>query len=398
MTLVIVDRYKKKLLSGRRRALGGMIKYPLRQWLVSTATNQLGLQIDSREELLNPQKYQVFPFGTQEAIAIHPPRTSQPDLPRSLTTRTGSFTLKQPFVCEVANADLIGPRAVGFNQEGHLISETVGPLKKTVQQGLPMRTLLFKNLPSWGATQLESACSLVNCLARRNYWHWMADCLTQFEGLEYYQQQTGVKPTLIVDHHFPKWKQESLMLLGYHPDQCLRWDRSRLKVKRLVVPSFRRQLRYVSPTACRWLRQRILSNLPQDKSFAPKVYISRPESAGRHVINEDEVLQALAPWGFKAYTLEQMSFADQVRLFSQAEMVVAPHGAGLANIVFAENLSVIELYGSLIAPVYLVLANALGFDYGCLTSGQNESDQHSEKYSAIRVNIPNLRDLVAEML
>ena len=399
MTLVIVDRYTKKLLSGRRRALGGMIKYPLRQWLVSTATNQLGLHIASREELLNHREYQVFPFGSPEVIAISPPRTSQSELPHSLTSRTGSFTLKKPFVCEVANANLIGPRAVGFNQQGHLISETVGPLKKTVQQCLPMRTLLLKSLPSLGTTQLESACSLVTCLARRNYWHWMADCLTQFEGLEYYQQQTGVTPTLIVDDYFPKWKRESLMLLGYDPDQCLRWDRSRLKVKRLVVPSFRRQLRYVSPTACRWLRQRILSNLPQEsQSFSPRVYISRPQSAGRHVLNEAEVLQALAPWGFKAYTLEKMSFADQVRLFSQAEMVVAPHGAGLANIIFAENLSVIELYGSLIAPVYLVLANALGFDYGCLTSGQSESEQHSEKYSGIRVNIPNLRDLVAEML
>ena len=60
MSLVIVDRYTKKLLSGRRRAFGGMIKYPLRQWLVSTATNQLGLHIASREELLNEQRYQVF--------------------------------------------------------------------------------------------------------------------------------------------------------------------------------------------------------------------------------------------------------------------------------------------------------------------------------------------------
>jgi len=35
--------------------------------------------------------------------------------------------------------------------------------------------------------------------------------------------------------------------------------------------------------------------------------------------------------------------SDQVRLFSQAEIVVAPHGAGLTNILFAENLIVIEL-------------------------------------------------------
>jgi len=49
----------------------------------------------------------------------------------------------------------------------------------------------------------------------------------------------------------------------------------------------------------------------------------------RRIINEHEVIEALATFGFVAYALEEMSFSEQVRLFSQAEMVVAPHGAGL---------------------------------------------------------------------
>lgn len=53
----------------------------------------------------------------------------------------------------------------------------------------------------------------------------------------------------------------------------------------------------------------------------------------------------MSPLGFVAYTLEDMSFSDQVRLLSQAEMVVAAHGAGLTNIIFSQNLIVIELFG-----------------------------------------------------
>jgi len=34
------------------------------------------------------------------------------------------------------------------------------------------------------------------------------------------------------------------------------------------------------------------------------------------------VIEALATFGFVAYALEEMSFSEQVRLFSQAEMVV----------------------------------------------------------------------------
>jgi len=37
--------------------------------------------------------------------------------------------LRKPFVFEVANAELIGPAAVGFDQDGSLISETVPTIK-----------------------------------------------------------------------------------------------------------------------------------------------------------------------------------------------------------------------------------------------------------------------------
>jgi len=43
--------------------------------------------------------------------------------------RVGTITLRKPFVFEVANAELIGPAAVGFDQDGSLISETVPTIK-----------------------------------------------------------------------------------------------------------------------------------------------------------------------------------------------------------------------------------------------------------------------------
>jgi hypothetical protein len=147
----------------------------------------------------------------------------------------------------------------------------------------------------------------------------------------------------------------------------------------------------------------MLSNLPDvgsnKLSFSSRVYISRPKTAGRCVINEDEVLAALKPFGFVAYTPENMSFVDEVRLFSQAEIVVAAHGSGLANIIFAQNLIVIELFGSTGVPCFLTLAKALGFHYGCLTSGLNSRNNHSfEQRNNIMMNTAKLRNLVADML
>ena len=54
----------------------------------------------------------------------------------------------------------------------------------------------------------------------------------------------------------------------------------------------------------------------------------------RPLVNEDEVVDALARLGFTPIKPETLSFADQVRLFRGAEAIVAPHGAELTNLGF----------------------------------------------------------------
>ena len=145
----------------------------------------------------------------------------------------------------------------------------------------------------------------------------------------------------------------------------------------------------------------MLSNLPdlrsEELAFSPRIYISRSKTAGRQIMNEEDVLKTLIPLGFVAYTLEKMNFADQVRLFSQAEIVVAAHGAGLVNIIFAQNLRVIEFFGSFGSASYFLIAQAMGFRYGCLWSSHEEKNSN-EKYSDITVDIAKLQSLVTEML
>lgn len=70
--------------------------------------------------------------------------------------------------------------------------------------------------------------------------------------------------------------------------------------------------------------------------------------------------------GFVPYVLEDLDFADQVRLFAQAEFIIAPHGGGVTNIIFSKNLSLIELFGQKISHFYYTVAQGLGFDYTCM--------------------------------
>ena len=84
----------------------------------------------------------------------------------------------------------------------------------------------------------------------------------------------------------------------------------------------------------------------------------------RRISNHCELAQALARLGFIDVELEKMPMEDQIRLFYNAEMVVGPHGAGLANLLFAKSTRVLELFGThYVVPHYLMLSAALDHEY-----------------------------------
>jgi capsular polysaccharide biosynthesis protein len=65
-----------------------------------------------------------------------------------------------------------------------------------------------------------------------------------------------------------------------------------------------------------------------------RIYISRRDSRKRTLANETELEAMLTDQGFDVVSLGGLAFEDQVRLFRNAELIVSPHGAGLANVIF----------------------------------------------------------------
>ncbi len=65
-----------------------------------------------------------------------------------------------------------------------------------------------------------------------------------------------------------------------------------------------------------------------------RLYISRAGALRRRLVNEAEVMALLRPLGYEICDPAALSLREQIELFSSATHVVAPHGAGLANILF----------------------------------------------------------------
>lgn len=119
----------------------------------------------------------------------------------------------------------------------------------------------------------------------------------------------------------------------------------------------------LSPTSA-VLREAYATNMDV---VSRKIYISRQSAPSRKVSNFDDLnRRVLARRGFEPVELERLSVEAQVDLFSKADVVVAEHGAGLANIAFMRPGSfVIEVMPERIATraVYRYMAAHCRLNY-----------------------------------
>lgn len=336
--------------------------------------------------------HEVYPFGTAEEVCIEAPSQAQ-GLPSAIQEKMGRHVLTSPTVASFEQAILRGPHAIGFTRQRRVILETVLGRRDCLEQSFHAMQKVAVPNNAEKEQHFPQVCSLVN-LWSHNYFHWLLEGLTRLEGYEHYCIQTGTQPFLLIESNPPTWKVQALQCMGYPSEAWTTWDGGHAQVDRLIVPSFRREAGITSPAACRWIRTRIAShpdNEEQTDEAPPKrIYISRAQAKSRRIVNEEEVMASLAAYGFERYVLEELSFRDQVRLFQQAEAVVAPHGAGLANILFSERLTVLEIFGDSVNPCYYTLASVLGYRYGFMQAITEDSD--------LRVDLDKMKRVLNRMV
>ncbi len=218
--------------------------------------------------------------------------------------------------------------------------------------------------------------------AARNYAHWILNSLMRLAVLE--EAGLADEATLIVP---PKhdWYAESLGALGYSRSRYAEFGNAHWEFEHLLVPSFVAEPGFVRPWSARWLRRRLAVEDLEPKG--ERLYISRADARWRRLVNEEEMLERLAREGFRSVLLEGLSFRAQVDLFSRVEYVVAPHGAGLTNLLFAPVRGrVVELF----APRYInacfyEIAIAVGLRYGYVV-GDREGHTDYVTYDDFRID------------
>lgn len=236
---------------------------------------------------------------------------------------------------------------------------------KTHRDGVPAPYMQVGD----GPTRFDGRLGVVTATNQDCYYHWLFDILprlqrTLAEGVDriYLQRRSA-------------FQQVTLDLLGIGGDTVLNTeDQAWVSADELVVCCHQIMTGHHHPRwVVDWLRETLL---PMGGALSPgergrRLYISRAVARNRRVSNEDEIFAILAERGFEHVLAEKLPFIEQVRMFAGAEAVVAPHGAGLANLVFCDpGTKVVELFPSRTMNAYQRLSADVGLDYAYVKTRQ----------------------------
>lgn len=210
---------------------------------------------------------------------------------------------------------------------------------------------------------LEGTVAVLTFCGSHNYFHWMYDVIPRLAMLH----ASGASYSCIIMNPNPygPFVEQTWAMLGISESFVIRIKpESYYQADRLIVPSLMMNSHY-PPWATDTLRKFLLPHRDTTLISPERIYISRGKTITRRVVNEEEVIHCLKEFNVVPIYLEDWTVAEQIQIFASAEVIVGPHGAGLANLAFCQpGTRVIEIFHAQhIVPTYWMISNHNDLDY-----------------------------------
>lgn len=281
-------------------------------------------------------------------------------------------------------------KATNITAQGKL----VWPFSQQTSINIPLKHHLFKlrserfclKIPHYQGTVIS-----LNCDNQHNYFHWLFDVIPRIS----LYQQAGYKPQAIYTTTKLPFQKESLRMLGFSDSDIIEsQDHPYISANTLIVPSFP-----CEGTLGHWMvdfiREKFLP-FASKKTVPKKIYLSRSRATYRRISNEDEVSKTLHKRGFIDVYPEKLSFQQQIDFFANAEAVVAPHGAGLTNVIFSKpTTKVIQLFTpGFLCACYWDLCDKLGQQHSYLVGEGPTLSPTIAPYADIKIDINKLNKVL----
>lgn len=275
---------------------------------------------------------------------------------RILLKDQGQASVSEPSIMEISKLDqnreqpwpifwarlnmarLCGPGLVPVNDRKEVCLEAVYGRKHLKQDAVwkycPLSAPV--SLPGrW--TSVISSWVPIN--QRSNYSHWLFEALPRLAVCAEIPEDVRI---LIPPEILP-FQRDSLEWLGL-TGRVRPTEEKHLLVEDFYFSSPPTMIVCHNPYAVNFLRNRFLKFADKSISGPTRFFLHRPGQF-RGIANENEVVEFFKCLGWGIVDTAALSLAQQVQLFSEAEAVVGPHGAGFSNLVWCKpGCKVVELF------------------------------------------------------
>jgi hypothetical protein len=314
-----------------------------------------------------------------------------------LTDPGDGETVDRVAVAELPNGRVLGPHRAVITGNGDLVFEISWYFGTKRPREHPVFLNPFPPPPA----RINGRLGVLAQRGDGNYYHFLMDVLTKVGVLA--QAPQIAPPDVWYVPAQARFQRELLELFGIGAEQRIdAAEQPHVQAECLVVPGPPHMTEKNAPWAVEFLRGRLL---PHVDTSGPRrnIYITRgPSANNRSIVNEPELLDVLAPYDFVPVDPGQLSVVEQIRAFATAELIVAPHGAGLANIIFASpGSTLVELFpAGCLLPDYWRLASSvpgMGYRYVSAFGGPRRPTRAGTIVRDIDVDVAAVAATLAEL-
>ncbi len=229
-----------------------------------------------------------------------------------------------------------------------------------------------------------------------NYYHFLIENLPRFYAISKIEE---LEINLIVPKNYKKFYLDIIKIFLDNRFKIIPIERDEIwELEKFYFASFCSNdfncKGYIPKVYLDFVKYKIFEHFGIKKTTRSKrIYVSRSRAKRRRLLNEEKLFRILKKYNFVKIHAEDLSFKEQVTMFNSAKIVVGPSGAGLSNIIFSENITLLELYPpEYITQFFFMLCKILGFNYKYIIGyGNFENDD-------FRVNLNKIENILIELI
>ena len=334
-------------------------------------------------------KFKLFPsttYTSKEGFSIESPEVIN-----------SNATLKQMFhdpvigeepelsICVFEDCYIL-PHGVIVTKDNAIVAESLFPYSSEpwiTRSFEPVLSLIEGNkynIQIQNVTKVDEPLFHLREHGEAGYFHWMHSVLPKLGLLNFFSHPNNIKSVCRLSMPFQKQTLDMLNLEERHFYKMNTWDTLFCRTLYYATPlvtngEFWKRPKYAS----RYLRS-FANQIPDGNNTPERIYISRKDAGVRRLANEEEVFSALKPYGFVSVELSALPLMEQIQLIKGAKVILSAHGAGLANIPFADKTcQVIEIISpSRLWPTYRAIAtrNEQPYAFVLAKPAENERPGH----------------------